>query len=200
MDLGNDSNDCPVSMPILPLGRPLTGRWGGNVGRQKNQIDLWQIKIDELRAEDFVWRPYPDHVLNSLPERCRQSMHLWRSVVPMICYNFVEWHQPDRALQQFGMFQGVLDPPYQIDEMHDISLSGKEQEDWVTTMMPFIQMWEQRHHRTIEQPMVNMFASPNDPYMKWYAQHSIRWLTRQSSTTGQIVMLYNLCFSLFLRS
>ncbi|XP_057452208.1 serine/threonine-protein phosphatase 7 long form homolog [Lotus japonicus] len=152
------------SIPRLPLGRPLAGRWEGNVGRQKNQFDLWRIKLDELRAGD---RPYPDHVINSLPERCRQSMHLWRSVVRMICYTFVEWHQPDRALQQFDMFQGVLDPPYQIDEMHDISLSGKEQEDWVTTMMPFIQMWGKRHYRTIEQLVVNTLASPNDPYMKW---------------------------------
>ncbi|XP_057432696.1 serine/threonine-protein phosphatase 7 long form homolog [Lotus japonicus] len=149
---------APETIPILPLGCPLAGRWGRNpnrvdVGRQTNQIDLWRIKLDELRAEDFVWRPYLDHVINSLPERCRQSMHLWRSVVPMICYAFVEWHQPDRALQQFGMFQGVPDPPYQIDKLPDITLSGKEEEDWVTAMMPFIQMWGQRHQRTVQQPV-----------------------------------------------
>ncbi|XP_057450619.1 serine/threonine-protein phosphatase 7 long form homolog [Lotus japonicus] len=182
---------APEIIPILQIGCPIAGRWGRNpnrvdVGRQTNQIDLWRIKLDELRAEDFVWRPYPDHVINSLPERCWQSMHLWRSVVPMICYTFVEWHQPDRVLQQFGMFQGVPDPPYQIDKLHDITLAGKEQEDWVTAMMPFIQVWGQRHQRIVQQPVVNTLAGPNDRYMKWYAQHFIRWLTRQSSTTGQI--------------
>lgn len=145
-----------------------------------------------------MWKPYSDRVLNGLPERCRENMHLWRTVVPMVLYHVSEWHQPDRVMQQFGMFQPVPDAPSQLNEMHDISLKGKEKQDWVHNMRGFIQLWSERHQRLANQPETNTLVGPNDEYMIWYDKYSVRWLTRAAATRGQMVIIFKLlCYFYF---
>ncbi|XP_057426307.1 serine/threonine-protein phosphatase 7 long form homolog [Lotus japonicus] len=143
---------------MIPLqldpGLPLAARWRNPeepIKWEKKQIEWWHTKLDDLRSNDFVWMSYSDDVLNALPERCRENMHLWRIVVPMPV--------PNASSQQ--------------NEMHDISLKEKEKQNWVHNMRGFIRLWSERHQRLANKPEVNGHVGPNEEYIIWYDEHSI---------------------------
>ena len=45
--------------------------------------------------------------------------------MPMICFNVVEWHQPDRVMRQFGLQQPIHGPLLQPSSIHGLTLKGK---------------------------------------------------------------------------
>ena len=79
--------------------------------------------------------PYGEDIRAQLPEQCLRDNHLWRVVVPLICFNILEWHQPDRVLFQFGLAQPIPRKPAQDDRLHDISLRGKVELKWTDEMV-----------------------------------------------------------------
>lgn len=136
-----------------------------------------------------MWDPYPEHVLGVLSHQCLQDRALWRAVVPMICFQINEYHQPDRVLRQFGQEQHVPDPPLQDDRLHDISLRGKVDKDWGHQMRKYIGLWNDRHAQVYpNQPVFQRQSGPNDQYMMWYHQHTRRWMTHQVAANEIMVM------------
>ena len=44
-----------------------------------------------------------------LPAISLVDQEIWRTMSPLICFDIVEWHRPERVLRQFGLQQGI--PP-----------------------------------------------------------------------------------------
>jgi len=66
---------------------------------------------------------------------------VWRLKIPLICFWLVEFHLPDRALQQFGLKQ---EQPEDFDtdrELHKINARGKEEKNWRVDLAVHIQKW-----------------------------------------------------------
>ncbi|KAF3658411.1 hypothetical protein FXO37_14431 [Capsicum annuum] len=42
--------------------------------------------------EDFIWEPYNDDLIESLPDYCRAGRDMWRVRVPIFCWDVVEVH------------------------------------------------------------------------------------------------------------
>jgi len=73
----------------------------------------------------FVWEPYIATVISLLPPICVVESVAWSAVAPLICFQVIEWHQPDRVLRQFGMQQPIPESPSQPLNIHGITLKGK---------------------------------------------------------------------------
>ncbi|XP_027362491.1 serine/threonine-protein phosphatase 7 long form homolog [Abrus precatorius] len=121
--------------PFLGLGNPLhtrlhlpyATRWLANQSNRKGRKDIsyYRYKFDMLSGEEIIWQLYSIDLINSLPAICREGMDLWRVVVPLICFQVCEWHQPDRVMRQFGMVQHIPRAPYQPDALHELTLRRK---------------------------------------------------------------------------
>ena len=134
-----------------------------------------------------MWDPYSVH-LGGLPPYCFQGVGIWRSVVPLIVYERIEWHQPDRVLRQFGMQQHIPCPPFQDDRLHDISLKGKESWDWSDVHRKFLQIWNERLNYVFTAEVSdNPILSSNSEYMVWYKKHTRRWIGRENAKKGYAV-------------
>nr|XP_016489021.1 PREDICTED: serine/threonine-protein phosphatase 7 long form homolog [Nicotiana tabacum] len=59
----------------------------------------------------FLWRPYSDALIASLPDNCSRGRAMWSSSVPLICLDIVEHHSTERVLRQFGRPKLVPIPP-----------------------------------------------------------------------------------------
>lgn len=59
-----------------------------------------------MQVDQLVWQPYSARILRANPILLQDS-EVWFSVVSLICSEVVEWHRPERVLQQFGLRQHV---------------------------------------------------------------------------------------------
>ncbi|KAL2245206.1 serine/threonine-protein phosphatase 7 long form homolog isoform X1 [Sesamum indicum] len=159
------SGDHPL--PAAPYG----SRW--NVGFKLETVGthvlvLYRDQLDNMKDDQFVWEPYPADVLASLPGYCVSGKRIWQTVAPLICFDVVEFHHPDRVLRQFGQQQTV---PAICDTIPDIHLTdrrGRQNYDWAHHHRQFVDMWTERCARVVTAPPVDGPMDQNDPYMLWY--------------------------------
>ena len=58
----------------------------------------------------FIWEPYSDDLIESLPDYCRIERDIWRVRAPIFCWDIVEVHLPDRVMRKFGLNQTIPTP------------------------------------------------------------------------------------------
>ncbi|KAL5179933.1 Serine/threonine-protein phosphatase 7 long form [Glycine soja] len=108
----------------------------------------------------------------------------WYAVVPLICFQIIEWHQPDRVLRQFGMQQPIPDSPSQPLNIHGITLKGKHNENWGQLFAPMIDQWNNRHaFRVDAYPRQEGLLSFNSDYMVWYRRKTKMFVDPQNENT-----------------
>ncbi|KAK6149426.1 hypothetical protein DH2020_016951 [Rehmannia glutinosa] len=154
-------------LPVAPYG----SRW--NVGFKLETVGthvlvLYRDQLDNMKDDQFVWEPYPADVLASLPEYCLSGKRIWQTVSPLICFDVVEFHHPDRVLRQFGQQQTI---PAVCDTIPDIHLTdrrGRQNYDWAHHHRQFVDMWTDRCARVVSGPPIDGPMDQSDPYMIWY--------------------------------
>uniref|UniRef100_A0A2N9GC63 Aminotransferase-like plant mobile domain-containing protein n=1 Tax=Fagus sylvatica TaxID=28930 RepID=A0A2N9GC63_FAGSY len=143
-------------------------------------LEQYRSDFSRQRPDQVIWEPYTDDVLSSLPEYCRIGQEVWRSVTPLICFQIVEWHLPNRALCQFGMQQDIPQPANTDEKLHDCDLRGKVHENWRERWRHYISIWDhRREHVVTRDKMVGLMAY-HDPYMDWYRRITQRFISCRS--------------------
>ena len=107
--------------------------------------------------------------------------------MPLIFFHIVEWHQLDQVISQFGLQQGIPDAPRQLEQLHDLTLCGKESDNWMLLYASVIQLWHDRAQYVVISDQQMRLLSENDPYMRWYSRHTHCWISRDVTCKGQIV-------------
>ncbi|XP_019263800.1 PREDICTED: serine/threonine-protein phosphatase 7 long form homolog [Nicotiana attenuata] len=101
-----------VDIPNLPLAcrwvmrRRLAREYDAhhNLPRIRDELDL-------LEDAQFIWTPYIEEVIGTLPAYCTFGRHIWRASVPLTCLDIVEHHASERVFRQFGLPQPIPTPP-----------------------------------------------------------------------------------------
>jgi len=136
----------------------------------------------------FVWEPYLTNVMSALPPICLVGSVAWCTVVPLICFQVIEWHQPDRVLRQFGMQQPISSSPSQPFNIHDISLREKHEENWGQLLGPMINQWNNRaDFRVDAYPRQEGLLSFNSNYMVWYRRKTKMFVDPKNENMATLV-------------
>ncbi|KAH0689989.1 hypothetical protein KY289_017347 [Solanum tuberosum] len=99
---------------------PHTTRWFAHLSwtnTTKHMLKVYRDALDSMIEEQFIWEPYPDDLIESLPVYCHAGRNIWRIRVPIFCWNAVEVDLPDRVMRQFGL-QQVIPTPFPFDSTH----------------------------------------------------------------------------------
>lgn len=160
------ANDDDHFLPAPPYG----SRW--DVGFKLEKVGMhvlvvYRDMLDCMKDDQFVWQPYAD-VINILPEYCISGHQIWQTVSPLICFDVVELHYPDRVLRQFGQHQSIPANCDTIRDLHSVDRRGRQNTDWVQHHRQFIDMWTDRHARLVSGPPLDGPMDYSDPYMIWY--------------------------------
>ncbi|KAL7252540.1 hypothetical protein ACSBR1_007158 [Camellia fascicularis] len=92
--------------------------------------------------------------------------------VPLICFDVVEWHLPDRVLRKFGRVQSVPDRFDTEWQLHVTDRRGRAGTDWHLFYMPYIQLWDARRDSIVQADYSDEVIPSSDPYMLWYRRHT----------------------------
>ncbi|CAO2836089.1 unnamed protein product [Amaranthus hypochondriacus] len=144
---------------------------GSGIGFYRDQLDL-------LRADQFRWDPYPAEAYTALPQHSGIQTGVWRACVPLICFDIVEVHLPERVMCQFGMVQ-VIPPPCNTEvELHHSSRKGTAPKDWSEINGRHIARWSRRLELLAQGASIDAAgASTSVDYMPWYLSITRRWMT-----------------------
>ena len=96
---------------------------------------------------------------------------------PLICFETVECHHPERVLRQFGLHQKI--PPFCFYEqqLHRVNARGRHQRDWAMFHALYIALWDMRAGKIITAPPMMGMMDFHDPYMQWYRRITRRFMT-----------------------
>ncbi|XP_040870834.1 serine/threonine-protein phosphatase 7 long form homolog [Glycine max] len=183
---------APKRTPSQVENTPLGHRWlrRGNQHIGNDDVRVFRRKLDIMKRHEFVWESYPSTVISLLPPVCLVGSLAWYAVVPLICFQVIEWHQPDRVLRQFGMQQPIPESPSQPLNIHGITLKGKHDENWGKLFAPMIHQWNNRHaFRVDAYPRQEGLLSFNSDYMVWYRRKTKMFVDPQNAKTATLVFL-----------
>ena len=104
-------------------------------------------------------------------------MEIWTARVPLVCFNIVEWHFPDRVRRQFGWFQCVPEKPIADRGYHSTVMTGRSDEDWRTVWALEIELWNNRRQYIIRSSVSRSTQHYHNEYGDWYRRVTRRFMT-----------------------
>eukprot|EP00256_Glycine_max_P053537 XP_014620153.2 serine/threonine-protein phosphatase 7 long form homolog [Glycine max] len=180
---------APKRTPPVIENKPLGHRWlrRGNQHIGNDDLRLFRRKLDLMKRHEFVWEPYTATVMAALPPICVVGGVAWFAVVPLICFHVVEWHQPDRVLRQFGLQQPIPGCPSQPQNLHGITLKGKQDENWFHLLAPIIGQWNNRAEFRVDvYPRQEGLLGYNSDYMVWYRRKTKMFVDPNNANTAAL--------------
>ncbi|MED6131894.1 hypothetical protein PIB30_014342 [Stylosanthes scabra] len=103
---------------------PLASRWYRYLptsDEKEPRLQRLRRQLDLMPFSAFVCLPYRTLEVDAvLDQRILQEEHraLWCSIVSLIYFGTIEWHQVDRVIPQFGGVQNRPHPTLNIDFLH----------------------------------------------------------------------------------
>jgi hypothetical protein len=143
----------------------------------------------------IVWEPYTDDILQKLPNYCQQGRHMWRAMVPLICFHIIEWHQPDRVMRQFGLQQPIPQNPRQTDDLHSFDLRQSDT-NWAIVHAHWIAIWDARMQWIVLGTPSSEGLHYHSQYMEWYRRVARRWISHTGAAIGAVVSTFTICYIL----
>lgn len=173
------AGDAEVDVEKLP-NDPLGCRWKRLVIRKDNPVRaliLYRDQLDQQIDDQMIWQPYTPERLALLPDICLKDQDVWQTIAPLICFDVIEWHRPDRVLRQYGLHQGI---PVSCDteaKLHAIDKRGRNHYEWPIYHRRYIELWEARKDNIATGEPEKGPMHYHDQYMKWYRRITRRMIT-----------------------
>ncbi|KAK4708301.1 hypothetical protein R3W88_029226 [Solanum pinnatisectum] len=130
----------------LPRG-PRATRWFAHFSwtdTTKHMLKVFRDALDSMTEDQFIWEPYSDDLIESLPDYCRIGRDIWRVRAPIFCWDVVEVHLPDRVMRQFGLKQ-TIPTSFLFDATHfHHDRRGRPNTNWKIEHAQWLPFWNQR--------------------------------------------------------
>ncbi|RYR21162.1 hypothetical protein Ahy_B03g066427 [Arachis hypogaea] len=124
---------CPPDRQVYMY--PMTTRLIGLTQQSRDQHEMRVLRcplsLDQLLMNEFVWMPYNDPILHVVCPPWfidEAEWGTWMSVVSLVCFNIVEFHQVDRAKCQFNGEQPVSEAPINVNRF--LTSIGRDEDVW----------------------------------------------------------------------
>ena len=98
--------------------------------------------------------------------------------MPLICFNIVEVHLPERVLRQYGLVQGI--PPLCDTKpvLYLILRKNQGTTNWMEINWRQITRWDRRLELLAQGAPIDVHGAPTTPdYMPWFLSITRRWMT-----------------------
>ena len=83
--------------------------------------------------------------------------------MPLICFDIVEVHLPERALRQYGLVQGIPPPCDTELQLHQISRKNQGTKKWIDINWRHIARWDGRIESLAQGASIDVHGAPITP-------------------------------------
>ena len=172
-----------IGSQIMPNVDPLGCKWL-NIDRKYTDhlegLITYRQAFDFMTDGMFTWEPYTLAIVNTLPPICHEDEEEWIVLAPLICFEIVEWHLPNRVVRQFGWHPEVPPLCNTSVELHESNRRGTST-DYADKFAGDIDRWMARKANLVPQGApYDGFIHYNDPYLDWYRDITRRIISPHS--------------------
>ncbi|MED6216067.1 hypothetical protein PIB30_004097 [Stylosanthes scabra] len=164
-----------VHRDVLMVKWPLASRWYRflPISDEKDpRLQRLRRQLDLMPFSEFVCLPYRTLEVEAvLDRRILQEEHraLWCSIVPLIYFGTMEWHQVDRVIPQFGWVQNRPHLALIIDFLH--AKDGRGSNQWFPqTFQRWHAFWQ------LFQVVQSADPGPTVDFIQWWILIGKRYL------------------------
>ncbi|QHO23407.1 uncharacterized protein DS421_12g363250 [Arachis hypogaea] len=146
-------------VPREPCSFPLANRWRnwerGDRRFRYMKLAHFRKAFDDLQEGQFVWVAYSvDRVdPDIIPADIYMHSVVWSATVPLVSFEWIEWHATDRCRRQFGFVQGVPHQERNLDKAHEEVLTGPKNLNWATATSHsfWVMQWTNRYNHVLNE-------------------------------------------------
>ncbi|KAH1120744.1 hypothetical protein J1N35_003904 [Gossypium stocksii] len=165
--------DLPYEFPLVI--------WWNNPARHSGiptELEDIRLALDQQTEEEFVWMPYANpRIQECIPVEFLANRNIWYVKVPLIVFATVEIHESNRVMRQFGCMQRIPSSPQKLDDLHNIDLRGRLEEDWSTFHQKYIDIWQRRYdYLPTREPFLTPELATSPDYMDWFRHNGKPYL------------------------
>ncbi|KAF3615091.1 hypothetical protein FXO38_35314 [Capsicum annuum] len=134
----------------------------------KYVLKVYRDALDSMTKDQFIWEPYTDDLIESLPDYCHAGRDMWHIRVPIFCWDVVEVHLPDRVTRQFRL-QQVIPTSFLFDSTHFLhDCRGRPNTNWELEHAQWLPFWNEREQYICNAPVNHGPLRYDDPYLIWF--------------------------------
>ncbi|KAG8472799.1 hypothetical protein CXB51_034729 [Gossypium anomalum] len=112
--------------------------------------------------------------------------NIWHVKVPLVIFATVEMHESDQVMRQVRSMQRIPLPSQELDDLYNIDLRGRLEEDWPTFHKKYIEMWERRYDfLPMCEPFLILELATSPDYMDWFNYNDKSYLLPDSERNRQ---------------
>ncbi|KAH7848068.1 hypothetical protein Vadar_033376 [Vaccinium darrowii] len=154
-------------------------------------VGHYRHSLDMQKPDEVIWQPYKDALIELLPPFCSAGRNIWRAKVPLINFNIIEMHQPERVMRQFGYRQLPLEPSRARDRSHGMEMK-KHSYNWADEHRVHVEGWENRLKYIVpegEPDIVGAYPD-EDEYVTWYKRITVPFVSQMSASLDKAMNIF----------
>ncbi|XP_073034860.1 serine/threonine-protein phosphatase 7 long form homolog [Primulina eburnea] len=170
-------------IPVFPYG----ARW--NVGFSYTHSPTHAVRIirdslDRMNHNEFNWIVYKKNDIDVKTIIDSYENKIWRCVCPLICFDIVEMHRPNRVMRQFRRRQSIPVAAVDNDDMHTITRIGHRGTDWRDYHRHSIELWNNRMRYVAKGVRHGRSMQTDEDYFQWYNRITVRTISPEVTVVG----------------
>lgn len=118
--------------------------------------------------------------MSKLGHICHEGSDIWMAQVPVVCFDIIEYHRPERVVRQFGYAQFPSGPSSYSQDLHDTNRRGKHTTNWAEWFAQYVGQWNKRATSIVEPLHHINHSQVHVEYMGWYRKRTRLFISRQS--------------------
>ncbi|XP_073036316.1 uncharacterized protein [Primulina eburnea] len=144
-----------------------------------------------MNNNEFNWVVYPKNDIDVKTITDSYDNKIWRCVCPLICFDIVEMHRPNRVMRQFRRRQSIPKSAVDNDDMHNITRIGHRNTDWRDYHRHSIGLWNNRLRYVAKGVRHGRSMQTDEDYFQWYNRITVRTISPAVTTVGFQPLPYN---------
>ncbi|XP_073061878.1 serine/threonine-protein phosphatase 7 long form homolog [Primulina eburnea] len=182
--------DLDAFIPVSPYG----ARWKYGFSythSPTHSVRIIRDSLDRMNNNEFNCSVYQKNDIDVKTIIDSYDNKIWRCVCPLICFDIVEMHRPNRVMRQFRRRQSIPGSAVDNEDTHNITRIGHRNTDWREYHRNSIELWNNRLRYVCKGVRHGRSMQTDEDYFQWYNRITVHTISPAVNVVGFQPRPYN---------